>query len=103
MVYGSDPFSYDFSAALEGREAKPDTSAPYWFENWMLGLPAPSKEQLERHRALFGADCVQIPKEARSIQELREAGHSVRQIAHMTGKSERSVRVLLRVGGDSTK
>ena len=90
-VYGSDPFSYRLPKAQRlGRGA-------YGFENWLLGIEPPTRKSLERHRSLFGPDCVYIPKETRSASELRAAGLTIKQIAHTLGIKERQVQVQLRV------
>lgn len=96
-MYASDPFSYPFRAVLEGKITRKGYAGSYGFCNWLLGLIEPTRAQLERHRALYGPDCVEIPQETRTAGELRASGLSVREIAHTLGVSERVVKTRLRL------
>ena len=98
-VWGSDWFTYDAPDTLKrGNFTSSEVSdTPYGFENWLLGTKGPTRRELERHRSLFGPDCVYIPKETRSASELRAAGLTIKQIAHTLGIKERQVQVQLRV------
>jgi DNA-directed RNA polymerase specialized sigma24 family protein len=60
-------------------------------------LPVPTAAQLERHRRLYGTECVQLPDEKKSVSELRNAGMSVREIARTLGISERTAKTRLRL------
>lgn len=100
-VWGSDWFSYALPSSLKrGISPTHEVSVtPYGFEDWLLGQRPPTRKALERHRSLFGPDCVYIPKETRSASELRASGLSVREIAHTLGIKERQVQTKLRVEG----
>ena len=100
-VYASNWPFYDIHVSLKGGNfASTEVSdTPYGFEDWLLGTKAPTRRELERHRSLYGPDCVYIPKETRSASELRAAGLTIKQIAHTLGIKERQVQVQLRVAG----
>jgi DNA-binding NarL/FixJ family response regulator len=61
-------------------------------------LPAPTSEQLERHRLRFGPECVDLAHEKRDARTLRADGKSIPAIARLLRISERAVETRLRAG-----
>jgi hypothetical protein len=61
-------------------------------------LPAPTSEQLERHRLRFGPECVDLAHEKRDARTLRADGKSIPEIARLLRISERAVKTRLRAG-----
>jgi len=63
----------------------------------VIAVAEPTAAAQERHRKLFGPECVEIPNEQRTVAQLRADGLSVREIARIHGISERTAKARLRL------